>query len=792
MKKIKAALFILITLLSLSLLASCGGSDGGSGDNNDKTYRVMVSLSEGVSIEGENPVNVKPGEDAVFTVKVEEGYVYVSSEGAEYDSDTGKLTVKNVKRNTNINLVFKKADYDLNETYVYIFKPASSLDTSSIQGGGEIKAGTRIKLYAGDESRVFVGWTVGYKLIGGGEVISRSREFELTAEPKYLVDGVLTVYANYVDADKIYYDSNGGVINHSTPNMKSSAYYTTTVRSTTLEVKYGKDYLAYFECASGFYDDGTFTREGYVLTEYNTRPDGKGTSYSLGSKVPITTDGAITTLYCIWSEATPSSDFTYSDYTYSIPAGIVASNVPHWVENGIIITGYTGDAEKVVIPESIDGKYVIAIASGAFHNKKLETLVMGRHMLRVEDGAFTNCPYITTVYYPDGIYSMNDAAFDEASYTSFRNFYVNATTPPRFSGVDVGGLAVKLSRLLASENKNRVIVIAGSSSLMGLGSEYLEKLLDDSMRVINFGTTRTTHGALYLEAMSALAHEGDIIIYAPENSSYMFGERELYWKTFRDLEGMVNIYRYVDFSNYNGMFSSMTDLNQNYRFKNTPITYESICALGDLLNPNPTYDKPTTNKFGDYLNSKKGGLSSSYHHNTYYITMNERVKSRFEGDIYGSQQEANKDYTDMSNITWASIDDAYFTDIMNHAINRAKSGGAKVYFGFCPVDADYLVEGADSAEWLASYEELLLSIYDVDGLMGSASDFVFDHHYFYDSAFHLNDYGRTYRTYRLYLALAECLGIGDVKGLRDVGEDFDGCLFEFGATDSPLIEWSPK
>lgn len=786
MKK-RVLLFLAVLLLGMLLLSSCGGSDAGGGE--DKTYRVMVSLSEGVSIEGENPVEVLAGESAVFKVKVEEGYLYVSSDGAEYNDVTGELTVKNVKKNTNIDLIFKKVDYDLNAEYYYVFKPASPLDTTSVSGG-KIKAGTLINLVAGDNERVFVGWSYGYKISAGGEIISRKRECEFTAEPKYIVNGSITVYANYLDTDTIYYDANGGVINYGTDNL-SSSYYSATVRSNTLTIKYTKDYLAYFECASSFYDDGTFTRDGYVLTEYNTRPDGKGQSYSLGSKVPIITDGNLTTLYCIWSAETPKSDFTYSDFTYNIPSGITASKVPHWIEQGIIITGYTKDDKTVVIPETIDGKPVIAIASGAFRDKSLETLVMGRRMLTVSDGAFVGCSSITTVYYPDGIYSMNDAAFDEESYASFKNFYVNATTPPRFGSSDVGALAVKLSRLLASERDNRVIVISGSSSLQGLGSEYLEALLGNGMKVINFGTTRTTHGAVYLEAMSALTHEGDVIIYAPENSSYMFGERELYWKLFRDLEGMNNIYRYVDFSNYNGMFSSMSELNQKYRFSMTPISYESICAHGELLQDDPTYKTGTTNKYGDFLYSLRVGLAANYH-DTYFATMNNRVKSRFEGDIYGDQQITNKDYTDLSNVTWASIDDEYFTEIMNHAINKAKSSGAKVYFGFCPVDEHSLVDGADSRVWLENYDKLIASIYEFDGLMGSSSDFIFDHSYFYDSAFHPNDYGRTHRTYRLYLAICKTLGISAVKGMRDEGVDFDGCLFEYGSSNSPIIAWEPK
>ena len=45
------------------------------------------------------------------------------------------------------------------------------------------------------------------------------------------------------------------------------------------------------------------------------------------------------------------------------------------------------------------------------------------------------------------------------------------------------------------------------------------------------------------------------------------------------------------------------------------------------------------------------------------------------------------------------------------------------------------------------------------------------------SDFHLNDYGRAYNTYKIYLHLCEKRGI-DPVGMKDVGERFAGCLFE--------------
>ena len=81
--------------------------------------------------------------------------------------------------------------------------------------------------------------------------------------------------------------------------------------------------------------------------------------------------------------------------------------------------------------------------------------------------------------------------------------------------------------------------------------------------------------------------------------------------------------------------------------------------------------------------------------------------------------------------------------------------------------------------------------YLFDGLIGSSVDYVFNHQYFFDCAFHLNDYGRTYRTYRLYLDLSETLGKEVKHGITDCGRDFIGCLFENGTNGTPFYPWTP-
>ena len=68
---------------------------------------------------------------------------------------------------------------------------------------------------------------------------------------------------------------------------------------------------------------------------------------------------------------------------------------------------------------------------------------------------------------------------------------------------------------------------------------------------------------------------------------------------------------------------------------------------------------------------------------------------------------------------------------------------------------------------------------------------MYDHRYFYDCAFHLNDYGRTYRTYQMYVDICSVLGIDTPHGLYDCGNDFEGCVFESNSNGKPQYEVHP-
>ena len=502
MKKLFGIFFAFI--IALLCLVSCGGGstsdtdgvgNGGGDENEDVTYRVTIITSVGASVIGVNPRNVEEGGSAIFKIELEPHYVFRSAKVADtdvghFDFTTGTYTVGNVTADMRIDFTVEDVGYNTSVGYTFNMR-GTSYDTAT-HGNSTLQAGTRITVSARLETSSFAGWSKGDYLEDGGVLVSSERVYTFDLRENTVL------YANYVDSNNLYYNLNGGTVNKMSVNMTQNKYYVASVESSLVKVSMKQSYLDRIGCASTFWDDGTFVREGYVLKEYNTASDGSGEGYSLGSKFPMNL--GTTTLYCIWAKDSEHSDFEYTDYTFARPAGVTAVTAPDWTENGIIITKYNGNDETLTVPEAIDGKDVIAIDTGAFMHKDVKTLVLSRKLLKINDGAFVGCDKLKTIHYPDGIYEISNEALDAASYSSLSDFYVNATVAPRHSNGDAA-FAMKFTRLLANSDKNRIVVIAGSSSYQGLSSAYLEALLDSEYCVVNFGTTRTTHGYMYLEAM---------------------------------------------------------------------------------------------------------------------------------------------------------------------------------------------------------------------------------------------------------------------------------------------------
>ena len=797
MKKLFSLL--ILALATLFVFASCtpGGTDngGGEGDGDEPVYFDVTVITGGEGIKTPSyTVTATLGEDLEIPLEFDQGYTFKSaSVDGRFDYERNVFIIEDIP------LSVSRIEFEAKTVQQYFFEANLESGDSSTHPNDIYTEGTTITVTAGNNEATFIGWSFGKSFSKGGEIVSSDRSFTFAINDESALNSTkVRLFANYTRSNVYYYDLNGGVLNRGSVNMKNTTYYTTKVSGNRVEVTLGAKYFEAVETASTFYDDATFTREGYVLIEYNTKPDGTGEGYNMGAKFQIdsiTEDQPV--LYCIWAKETEEQSFTFSDVWIPRPNGASADYVPYWQESGVEITEYVGNEKTVVIPNKIGDKHVISIAAGAFKNKDVETVVFGRYVLRIKDGAFIGCTSLKTMYYSDGISYASDDLLDDASAKNFKNLRMNATMPPKLSNNDWGGIfAVKLTRVMSTWDTNRIIMIGGSSIYEGLSTTYVEALLnnsglEDTYSFINFGTTRTLTIMLYLDAIDHYTKEGDIVVMSPENHIRAMGDTSFVRDSYDDSEGMYpSLMRYLDISKYSGVFTSLSAFNLESRVSKKPTRYEDICKVGDGSKGSDKYGDDLSDYSDRSIMRNQAGCVS--YTDTYTITFNEKVKST-SAPGWKDENRDTADWKNPDNLTWCNFNAPKYADEVNRMLREIKATGATAYFAFAPVDG-VGVSGsswgvipevkADAANWLLAYDNLVAeTYYELDGLVGSSVDYIYHHNYFFDNAYHLNNYGRALRTYQFYTDMADILGITDTVGYTELGTNFRGCLFEKGVTD---------
>lgn len=656
-----------------------------------KSFSVTLRIEPGsrLTASGLTTKMAEEGGSVSFSIKANEGYTLVCSAG-EYDEENGVLTVANVTENTEIT----------------VYTIINSGWNVRLTGSG----------FSADKTT---------KAAKNGESVT----FTLKADP----------YCYITDVSRGSYDPATGTL--TVENVTGSLTISVSVRRARINYHYNdgtanllsvEPDFTFYACPNTRWDDGTISRAGYALVEYNTKADGTGEAYSLGSKVWYDPAVSELDLYCIWMPETSRNDFTF------VSGGA-----------GYTVTAYTGDDETVVIPTVYNGRPVTGIAAGAFNGRRVETLVMPRTLQTMEAGAFVGCASLATVYFPDSLRSAPDTAFDAETYGNLTHFYLNATVAPRLTYTYDGMYRVKWDHVMASKAQGHkvIVVVGGSSAVYGFSAQYMEKLMSGAYDVINFGTICTTAGRLYVEALASLLTEDDILIWAPESSTaYQMGSGVLdTFKIFRDTEGMYNVWRAVDISRFSHYFSGLTDFYaqrgnaaakdyEGYNVNRNPsLAHEFRCTYPD------TYT--IINYWGDLIGGTNKNKSNSQ-------TPGNKVS--FDGKTtseacYGS--------------TVSGTDIAEYADVAKEALQALRDKGVKVYFGFAPTSEKALIGQAALPSQQKAYDALIARLYGVE-VLGSCSDHVFAYTYMTNGdAHHLTDKGTQIHTYRLYKELCTALGL---------------------------------
>ena len=268
--------------------------------------------------------------------------------------------------------------------------------------------------------------------------------------------------------------------------------------------------------------------------------DGSGQRIGLGSRVSVDPLEPLI-LYAQWATWSDPSAFTWEE------------------TEEIIITGYTGTDEVLVIPEEINGKPVGKIRAGAFQNCSADSVVLPKSVRIVEKGAFSNGQLSELTLF-DSIEWISDESFLNCG--NLETIHINAIEPPYgYEYRRESVLADKMDFLITHQGQRKLVFYGGCSMWYNLDGPYAQYEVGDSYRVINMGLNGVINSAVQMELITQFLEPGDVFFHTPELSSQTqlmtvtgFGEQDR--KLWCGLEYNYDLVGLLDLREFPGLLDS--------------------------------------------------------------------------------------------------------------------------------------------------------------------------------------------------------------------------------------------
>lgn len=390
------------------------------------------------------------------------------------------------------------------------------------------------------------------------------------------------------------------------------------------------------------------------------------------------------------------------------------------------ITRYKGDDETVVIPLAFGKRKVGTIKENAFaNNKKVKTVVIHQNVTTIENNAFANCTALSTLYLSDTVSSMKDEAFSGCTALSTVNLM--AVYSPNYPSGRNGTYAIKFEWLMTAPG-NKIVITSGSNSAYGINSPEMEKQLKAAgydYSVVNYGTNASTPANFYIEVVSNFIKEGDILIHEGEYNNYQWGYNEINNTLWQIFEGAFDAFSLVDIRHYTKFFTSFAAFNAG-RNQKTTFTYE-------------TYTSDTVNSYGDYSKNKTGYTSD------YKKSVDECIANGSKGST-----------TIKSTIN--AINNAAYLAEINRVFDLVTANGGDVLISFPAINKICL--NLDSQTENGTLQKQLEQLVDtkINGTrISRVATYIMDTQYFYNSHYHLGSEGAIVRTTNLVKDLVNYL-----------------------------------
>lgn len=331
---------------------------------------------------------------------------------------------------------------------------------------------------------------------------------------------------------------------------------------------------------------GIFSRPGYTLLGWNTRPDGSGTPVGLGSRVEPA-EGL--TLWAQWSQWSPAELFRWRE-----------------VPGGVAVTRWLGAEASVTVPAKLGGQPVRAIAAGAFRDAACETVILPDTLYELEDGAFLNCG-LSTLYLSDSIRAIGDPAFEGCE--SLSTLHLNAAEPPVYSGTYFDTFQDKFDRLVSLRDRKKIVLFAGSSARFGFDCAALDAAFPE-YEVVNMGVFAYTSAKPELELILTCMGEGDILLHCPEFDAadlQFCTSDDIEYRFFNLMESNYDTLARLDLRRYGAVFTPL----EKYLAVKDPMEKKSYALSASGFDEEGVpVDSPSYNKYGDYVVYRPNAVSA--------------------------------------------------------------------------------------------------------------------------------------------------------------------------------------
>ena len=444
-----------------------------------------------------------------------------------------------------------------------------------------------------------------------------------------------------------------------------------------------------------------FERDGYILTCWNTSPDGSGKNVGLGSRIER---GENKVLYAQWEKTLEQDSFVF-EY--------------HGSEAWIV--GYIGSEEVCAVPEKVDGAKVTRICTGAFAGAAIKRLVLPPSVRVIEESAFQGCTVKEVILF-DSLESVHPDSFADCG--TLQTLRVNAAVSPVYSGSYFDTFADKYDRLLSLTGKKKLILFSGSSGRYGYDSPALQTAFPE-YEVVNMGVYAYTTALPQYDLILQLSGKGDVLLSAPEFdavSDQFCTDDRLDAQFWAMMESNYDAAANLDLREYSDVFASFGEYlgaRSGMAGKNYGISPARFDDDGNYY----TFD--TYNKYGDLILPRpNGNRDECLRHNIADYT----VQSFPEGT----------------------------TESLNGVYRRFTDKGINVYFTYTPRNHASLTEEstAKAIRQLDAYLRENISV----PIISEIEDSLYSGIYFYLIDSHLSSEGAEIRTERVISDLGKWLG----------------------------------